>query len=423
MQRLLCPVETLYVAQRSRAVVSCTVAGGVDPQLLGAAFADLTAKHPPLRCRIAREEAGFVLQELDAPPRLVVREDTGDGYPQELNSPLPVGGPLARATLLCGPESDTVVLAIDHAIIDGHSAIALHHALWERYAELLAAPDTAPEPYRTEWPAPLSELLPPCPAAEADRYFDRRVAEVRSRPVELLPYDAAGTATGGRIEVARLVLAAGPTADLRRAAATAGVSVQGLLAAALLVTARRRLPGEGARTLGCLSPVDLRSRLAEPLPREVMVAAVTSHAQAFEVAPDGDLLALAGEVTGGLRAAVAAGQPLLEVRIMPRVPEFPPLLAATVIATNMGAVPPPPLPAGLELRELRLVPAREQYFPQAGRSPLMACVTTFDGRLAVEFPYWTECYTDTFMAGFRDEVRHLLLDLAAPAGPSGGAAS
>ncbi|WP_395293099.1 protein kinase [Kitasatospora hibisci] len=416
-------METLYVGQRSRAVISCAVSGGVDPQVLTAAFADLTAKHPPLRCRIAREDAGFVLQELDTPPRLVVRENADDGYADELNAPLPVGGPLARATLLRGAGTDTLVLVIDHTITDGHSAIALHHALWDRYAQLLAAPDTAPEPWCTDWPAPLTEQLPPCPEEEVARYFDRRVAAAKARPVELVPYDAAGGAESGRIEIARLRLDAERTVQLRSAAAAFGVSVQGLVAGALLVAARRRLPGEGPRTLGCLSPVDLRSRMTPPVPRELMIAAVTSNVQALDVAPDSEPVELARTVTGGLRRALEAGEPALEVRIMPRVGEFPPLMAGTVIATNMGAVAAPPLPEGLELLDVRLVPAREQYFPQAGRSPLMACVTTFDGRLAVEFPYWSECFSGPFMAALREDVQSVLLDLAALGGSAGSAAS
>ncbi|MGF1425694.1 phthiocerol/phthiodiolone dimycocerosyl transferase family protein [Kitasatospora sp. LaBMicrA B282] len=406
-------METLYVGQRIRAVVASTVAGGVDPELLAAAFTDLTARHPPLRCRIAHASSGFVLQELEAPPHLIVREDSGDGYAEELNSPLPVGGPLVRATLLRGTGYDIVVLVVDHVISDGLSAATLHHALWERYGRLVADPMTTPERLGSEWPPPVTSLLPPCPVEEVERYLDQRLLQVRARPVELLSYNAPRSSPGGRIEATRLVLAPGPTQDLRQAAVAAGVSVHGVVAAALLIAARWRLSGEGPRTLGCLSPIDLRSRLTEPLPREVMVAAATSHTQTFDVTPEEDLLALAGAVTRGLRTALESGQALLEARIMPRAPEFPQLLAATVIATNVGNLAGPPLPAGLELLDMRGSPAREQYYPRAGRSPVMAAVSTFAGRLAIEFPYWTECFSGPFMADFRDEVQALLLDLAA----------
>jgi hypothetical protein len=100
------------------------------------------------------------------------------------------------------------------------------------------------------------------------------------------------------------------------------------------------------------------------------------------------------------------------MRIMPEVPRNPALQTGTVIATNMGSVPGPRLPEGAEVTDVRLVPAREQYFPQAGRSPLMACVVSFDGRLAIEFPHYTACFSPAFMESLRDDVRSTLLAFA-----------
>jgi len=424
MQRLLCPVETLFVGQRSRAVVSCTVRGALDADLLATAFADLTARHPPLRCVIAAADvpesihwspagrgAGFALQELDVPPRLAHHAAGTRTYADELNTPLPLGGPLVRAALLEGADSTaTLVLSVDHAIADGHSAIALHHALWARYAQLLAG--AGPEPYCTDWPVPVSELLPPCQEDEAVRHFEQLVAA--ARPLEMLPHDGAPVSIGtGRIEVARLLLDRTRTAALRRAAYAGGVSVQGLVAAALLATARQRLGGEGPRTLGCLSPVDLRTRLEPPLPAETMVAAVTFHTDVFDIAPGEDTFARARAVTDSLKRALADGEPFRTTRVMARVAQVPALMLGTVIATNMGAVDAPPLPSDLDLLDLRLVPAREQYHPEAGRSPVLACVTTFDGRLAVEFPYWTGCFSPAATAAFRDGVGTELCRLSA----------
>ncbi|NUS13227.1 MAG: protein kinase [Streptomyces sp.] len=418
MQRPLCPVETMYVGQRSRAVVSCSVRGPVDDRLLAAAFTDLLARHPTLRCAIAPADGGFALRELDAPPRL---ETYGPGertYADEINTPLPVGGPLVRAVLMRGDGTHSVVLSVDHTISDGGSALALHDALWARYGVLLDAPDAPPEPYRTTWPVPVTELLPPCSEEEAARYFDERVRAVRARPVELLPHDAAPQAGGGRIEVARFVLDAEHTTALRAAASAAQVSVHGLIVAALLTTVRRRLGGDGPRSLSCFSPLDLRSRLTPPLPSELMVAAVSFHTETLDVAPDSDPLPLARQVRRGLNRAGLAGEPFTQMRVLARAAEFPAVMLSTVIATNLRAITGPRLPAGLELRDLRLVPARENYFPQAGRGPVMACITTFDGRLAVEFPYWTECFGGASMAAFSSEVRSALLDHVATRVPA-----
>ncbi|MEU0337022.1 protein kinase [Streptomyces sp. NPDC006193] len=443
MQRALCPVETLYVGQRSRAVLSCTLHGQVDTGALSAAFDAVTRTHPTLRARIAPDGEGFALRLLpeDERPRLITRTGGEDAYATELNTALPVGGPLSRAVLVSAPGGDRhlFVLVIDHTITDGHSSIAVHNALWDHYRALVegggdepAAAGSAAAPGDAEgspdWPQPVSRSLPDADPAATAAYLERRIEETRRHPVELVPYDvprpaAAGVGPGaepavdGRIEVCRLTLDEERTSGLRRTARRAGVSVHSLVAAALLSTARRRLEGDGPRTLGCLSPVDLRSRLSPALPALVMVPAVTTHLQTLGVALDTEPMELARTVHTRLRDFIARGDHCHEMRIAPEIPRNPALQLATVIATNMGVVPGPRLPAGLRAAEVRLVPAREQYFPQAGRSPVMACVVSFEGRLAIEFPHFTACFSPSFMQAFRDDVHAGLLAFADAAEP------
>lgn len=416
MRRALCPVETLYVGQRSRAVLSCEVRGRLDATLLARAYDTVLAEHPTLRSRIASDGDGyfFELLGLDERPRLHVRSDVDTAHDSELNDPLPLGGPLVRATVASDPPNSAqqrhlLVISVDHAVIDGHSAIALQNTVWDRYRALLADEPITPlrEP---DWPEPISSLLPPeDPATTAD-YLSRRLDEVTRKPVELLPYDGPGT--GGRIEVQRLLLDADRTTALREHARAQGVSVHGLVGAALMSVARARFGGDGPRVLGCLSPVDLRSRLEPPVPATEMVAAVATHLHALAVGLDPEPVALARELTAHLREAIAAGEHVLDMRLTPRVPAHPELQKATIIATNMGTVPGPRLPAELELIDVRLVPGREHYFPQAGRSPLMACIVSFNGRLAIELPHHTACFSAGFMRAFRDAVRSALLSMS-----------
>ncbi|MFJ9024927.1 condensation domain-containing protein [Streptomyces sp. NPDC102259] len=415
MRRALCPVETLYVGQRSRAVLSCTLRGRLDIETLSAAFDAVTEAHPALRTRIVPDGEGFALDLLDEAgrPRLSTRTGAAeDAYATELNTPLPVGGPLSRAVLVSAPEGDghLFVLSVDHTVVDGHSGIALHNEIWDRYRALAegeerpGAADSTPG-----WAVPVSELLPAVDEAATAAYLELRAAEARRHPAELVAYDVTeASAVDGRIEVCRLTLDEEHTGRLRRSARAAGVSVHALVAAALLTTARRCLPGDGPRTLGCLSPVDLRSRLSPPVPALVMVPAVTTHLQTLDVAPESDPVELARTVHARLGDFVAGDGPYHEMRITPEIPRNPTLQLATVIATNMGVVPGPRLPKGLEATDVRLVPAREQYFPAAGRSPVMACVVAFEGRLAIEFPYFTACFSPAFVRAFRDGVRAVL---------------
>ncbi|AYL34206.1 phthiocerol/phthiodiolone dimycocerosyl transferase family protein [Streptomyces fungicidicus] len=419
MHRALCPVETLYVSQRSRAVLSCTLRGPVDVAALSAAFDATTEANPPLRSRIEQDGAGHLLRVLDADelPRLVTRTgDEAEAYAAELNRPLPLGGPLSRAVLVSAPGGDRhlFVLVIDHTITDGHSSIALHNALWDRYRQLVeGGTGESADPEGPRWPEPVSRLLPAVDDADTTKYLAGRLEEVRRHPVELVPYDAAlgeGADAGGHIEVRRTTLDADLTSRLRRTARASGVSVHALISATLLVTARRRLPGDdGARTLGCLSPVDLRSRLSPPLPASAPVPAVTTHLQSLQVSAGSEPLEVARAVHARLSDFLSRGDHVHEMRITPEIRRNPALQLATVIATNMGVVPGPRLPGGLRAVDVRLVPGREHYFPQAGRSPVMACVVSFEGRLSIEFPHSTACYSPDFMRAFRDDVRAGLL--------------
>ncbi|GAA2264387.1 hypothetical protein GCM10010145_44470 [Streptomyces ruber] len=424
MQRELCPVETLYVGQRSRAVLSCALRGPVDVAALSTAFDTVTAGQPTLRARIVPDGTGFALRLLgeDDRPRLSVRTgDLEEAYAAELNTPLPVGGPLARAALVSEPDGDRhlLVLLVDHTITDGHSAIALHNTLWERYRAIVergAEPPVAVSP----WPRPVSLSLPPADEADIAAYLERRSEEARRHPVELVSYDVPRPAADeGHIEVRRLTLGLEATTRLRESARRAGVSVHALVSAAVLMTARRRLEGNGPRTLGCLSPVDLRSRLASPVPASVMVAAVTTHLQTVEVSEETEPLALARSVHARINDFITRGDHFREMRITPEIPRNPALQTGTVIVTNMGVVPGPRLPEGLRATDVRLVPGREQYFPQAGRSPVMACVVSFEGRLAIEFPHFTACFSPSFMRAFRDDVLDGLLAFAGTAEPAG----
>ncbi|MFE9355074.1 condensation domain-containing protein [Streptomyces olivaceoviridis] len=426
MHRALCPVETLYVGQRSRAVLSCTLRGRVDIEALTAAFRAVTQANPTLRSRIVADGTGHALALLDEAerPRLETRAgELAEAYATELNRPLPVGGPLSRAVLVSAPDGTDhlFVLVVDHTVTDGHSSIALHNTLWDHYRSLVTDEQSqsvqADVPDARDWPEPVSTLLPPADEADTAAYLDARVTQTKRHPVELVPYDTAHTpdqapaagAGEGHIEVCRLTLDTEHTTRLRERARQAGVSVHALIAAALLSTARRRLGGEDSRTLGCLSPVDLRSRLTPPLPASVMVPAVTTHLQTLEVAATSDPLELARTVHARVSDFIAGGGHFHEMRITPEIPNNPALQLATVIVTNMGVVPGPRLPGDLRVVDVRLVPAREHYFPQAGRSPVMACVVSFEGRLAIEFPHYTACFSPSFMRAFRDEVLDGLL--------------
>jgi len=415
MHRTLCPVEKFYIVQRSRAVIPCTVHGDVDEKLLAAAFAAKVAEHPSLRCRIEQAGEACVLQPLEEPdlPGLVVRPGGPTAFSAELNTPLLMGGPLVRAVLLRGEAEHTTVLSVDHTISDGHSAIALHDALWRTYSALADGKSITPAGAGGSWPDPVTDRLPPCPKEELEQYLARRIERTRRFPIAALPYEAVETDGAGHrqgVDVRRVLLQPGQTTRLVRFSKAAEVSVHGLVSAALLIALRRKLGADAnARALGCLSPLDLRARLTPPLQREVMVPAVASYLDVLEVTDDADPLSLGRQVTANLHAAIERGDFIQEARILSLAVSNPALLTASVIVTNLGCHPSPPTPRGLDVTDVRLIPVREHYYPEAGKGPLMACVVSFDNRLSIELPYSTECFSHEQIREIRNSVQTTLL--------------
>ncbi|WP_327321220.1 protein kinase [Streptomyces sp. NBC_01210] len=396
-------------------MLSCTVRGDIDEKLLAAAFAAKVAQHPPLRSRVRHEGKGYFLETVGETelPRLTVRPNGPSAFTNELNASLPIGGPLVRAVLLRGDIEHKVVLVLDHVITDGHSAIALQHAMWRTYSALVDGTCDTKGNAAESWPPAVTDLLPPWSAKEAEHYLARRTENVRRCPVSLLPYEAACTDIAGhrpRVEVQRVLFESGPTTRLVRLAKAADMSVHGLVSAAFLIAIRRQLGGEaGTRSLGCLSPVDLRSRLTPPLKREAMVPAVSSYLDVLHVAEDTDPLELGREVTANLKSAIDRGDIAREIRILPELVWNPGLMTASVIVTNMGAVDDPLVPNTLDITDVRLIPARDHYYPEAGRGPVMGCVVSFNNRLGIELPYSSECFSHKQIRDLSSSVYTTLL--------------
>ncbi|QHC20448.1 phthiocerol/phthiodiolone dimycocerosyl transferase family protein [Streptomyces sp. GS7] len=417
-------------ATRSRVTVVCTVrgeAGGVDEKLLAQAFATAVGRHPSLRSRIRQDgPVAYSFQPLESGlPELQVRPGGPSALAEEINTALPPGGALVRAVLLRGEDGevggdgedgDTFVLSVDHTITDGQSALALNHSLWRAYAALADGTFTAPEAAGQDLPAPLSARLTPYPQEDLAAYVAARGAQVHGVSMGFLPYAAAGrerTGQGPLMDVARVRLTVEETARLVGAAKAGGVSVHGLVVAALLIAIRQQLGGQPAdRRLGSMTPVDLRSRLSPPLDGEVLVPAASFFFDVLDVPDDADPVALGRRVVDNLRAAMERGDLAREILAAPQVLRDPSLMRASLVTTNLGSMPVPGLPSGLEITDMRCFALGNASFPQAGRGPLGAAVLTVHGRLGIEFPHSTDCFTPEQLRDACDSVRATLTGLA-----------
>jgi hypothetical protein len=397
--RPLCPVEELHVDERSRAVVTVEVEGDLDLDALTAAWSRTLDTHPTVDSRIVPHGSGSALEPLGPGnrPGLTVLAPEGDAMTAVASAPLPVGDAVARLSAAVRGSAATVGLAVDHVVTDGKSALALTATLWRNYAAVLAGEPARPA--AATWPATVSERLPTVPEDAVAALLTERLERARHRPIALLPYTAAGNdappAGQQPVHDTRITLSADRTVDLAAGARSLDTSVHGVTAAALLLAVREELDGHDTGALGCLSPVDLRSRVEPPVPADVMLPLVSSFPDVLDVAPREGLEhvgALARRVTKGLRGALSDGGWAVETALLAHLADHPDLLDTTVIVSNMGRVAGPPSPPGLRLHDTRLTAGREDYFPQFGQGPLFTCVTAIDGAFAIEFSYSPVCF-------------------------------
>ncbi|GAA2529709.1 phthiocerol/phthiodiolone dimycocerosyl transferase family protein [Pilimelia columellifera] len=419
MRRELSRSELMYTGEiRAQILIICTVRGGVDPVLLDRALSAALAGQPSLRSRLTRDgERWFLtLLEPEKLPRLTVRPNGPDAQVREYNTPLPVGGPLVRAVLLAGADEDTLVLGVDHAICDGRSANELCYRLWRIYAEIETGTYEPPVAPRESWPAPIDDLLPPRAEEELEAHVRIRLERAAGAPVALLPFLAVredAEPPEGMMTSCRLLLTRVETNRVLAGAKDAGVPLNGYVAAALLAALRDQLPPEyDDHRLGCFNAVDLRDRVATPFGREEMVPTAAWHQTLAEVPRGADLVSLGNQLNADLREAVERGGPALELQAIDRLLAHPTVWALSLMLSNVGRIDGPASPPGLKIVDMRQFAVNSKWNPERGRGPVLAEPMTVRGRLSIEMPYSTQCFTSAQMTAIHDHVRKALGRLA-----------
>ncbi|AOR34247.1 hypothetical protein BFF78_27180 [Streptomyces fodineus] len=409
----------MYVGEiRTQAVTVCVVRGGVDPELLDAAFSAVLAEHLPLRCRIEKDGEDFYLSPLQPGelPRLRVRPDGPGVQVEEYNKPLHLGGPLARAVLLTGSDEDTVIFGLDHAICDGRTATAFCNRVWQRYGDIQAAAGNwAPEAVPQEFPPALDDLLPPRTDAELDAYVQERLRRAEGAPVASLPYLAAPSAAevpaDRTMNTRRLRLTEAETAGLLAFAKHAGVTVNGLVGAVLLTAVRSGLPADQAgHRLSVFSAVDLRDQVA--LSRDAMVPTASWYRDLLDVPAGADPVKLGRRITEELRAGIERGDTVLEMQALSRLLRHPQVWPTSLMLTSTGRLAGPPSPKGLEIVDMTKFGLSSKWNPDTPGGPLIAQPTTIYDRFSIEMPYSTQCFTTEQMDRIHDHILTSLRDCA-----------
>ncbi|MFJ9428734.1 amino acid adenylation domain-containing protein [Streptomyces sp. NPDC101490] len=220
--------------------------GGLDPEALAAALADVTARHEPLRTAFAEHDGTLVRRPVPAPVLAVEDCPDLDARIAELaaSDAEAEQAPPVRARLLTAPDgSQAVVFTLHYLAVDEWSVVPLFRDLTTAYGARAEgrAPELSPLPVSyTDYARWAREVLgdPADPDSRGNQQLDHWRRTLQGAPLELaLPSDgpadapaAAGRPAAGQVE---FVLDERLHADVDQLARTTGTSMFMVLHAAL----------------------------------------------------------------------------------------------------------------------------------------------------------------------------------------------
>ncbi|MFA4081478.1 phthiocerol/phthiodiolone dimycocerosyl transferase family protein [Mycobacteroides salmoniphilum] len=359
----------MFAGNRSTVAYSAFGIGALDIGALTTAFHALLASYPVLNTQIVPAGHGYALQHAPHQPALQVRTCTA----------LPRAGftivdPHAVCAIDVAQRGNDfrLTLLTHHSIADAGAALNYLEVLCSLYTHVVetgSAGTIRSHPLAISLERFLAErgyVIPePCapPAPRAETTVDSTVV-VRHGRTRL-----------GREQTTRLF-------DAARAV---GLTVHGIVCAAILLAAHALSRSQGQITFGITSSVDLRTRTGAPIAAAQGTVIQGADTAILAVAPDDDPLRLARAVLDSLAGGLAdhsVHQAFL------RYPQPQQSIENPLMVTNWGQIPPLRLPEGLRVHDFRATVRGWRIGLRATTLPPSFFITTCDGRLSLDHPVW-----------------------------------
>lgn len=384
--RVLGASEQRFVRAGTYTGRSVTVVGGLDTTALGAAFSALQQAYPVVTCRIAEDATGrgYLLRPGE---HSLAGMTASPGDPDIVRIPAEPIDPAKQLAYLDVVLSDRgrsrVTLFAHHSIADAGHCVELLSRLWDFYTDYVESGTTTVVPH--DYPQSLEWHAAARGIARSSISGFEDVTRPLPSEVAVIPPEPAISAPATLVRPRRIMLDEAATGRIIGLGRYPDVTVNGLVTAALLRAFASEKSGDPV-PLGCLYPVDLRTRLEPPVPRAEGTNMAGLASFAAEVDRCADILELAQRISSRLRHDLAEGI------VAQSVLHFPDYFGATrihsltghVAVTNTGAVPAFRLPATIALTDYEIVYLSAHPRPSAGASAAVTfLVYTFEGRLTV----------------------------------------
>ncbi|MFI6173107.1 hypothetical protein ACIBCN_40455 [Nocardia sp. NPDC051052] len=387
--RPLAPSERMYASAGVYVGYAVEVSGRLDVAALSAAYEAVVRAYPVLGARLEpAEDGGYVLVgSTGAAPEISVVDDASGRL--VIDQKLDQRAALSAVCVVRDGATASVALLTHHSVADAYHSLTVLAELWSCYTDVVAgrSPERKVHPY----PVSIEELL-------AERGIEKMTGPVSAEQptVAMTPTEAEPTPDDWSMapQVSRCRLSVAETAALVALGHREGVTINGLVSAAILLSEAeiRALPLTGIQYI---YPVDLRTRIT-PAVGLTDGTDLLGFATYTPAEPTG-LLELAHGICESLWAGLADGT----VRQTPlHIPDMAETVTAPdpglVIVSNWGRVPDLRVPEGLRINDFRsTVTATAE--PEAGppQQPTggTCILSTFGGRLSIEIHHLTSTAT------------------------------
>lgn len=349
--RKLAHSEEVFAQYEVFTAVTVHLHGRVDADALAEAFDALVDAHPILASHLEQGPDGVwnLVGDDMMHAGIVVDDTTKTSDTHEIK--LDQSQTLLNMRLTLHESTSELTIFLHHSIADGHHGAGLFDELFSRYTDVVATGDPGPVVPQAA-PQPLEVILE-----------DRGVKKLGMTGVErflpvMFAYDLppsvkpALVATPGQpqpVPVTRIRLTEQETADLVEFGRENRVSVNTLVAAAILMT-EWRLRETPHVPIPYVYPVDLRYFLSPPVAPTEATNLVGVATYLAEIGPDTDIVDLATDIGATFRSDIADGvvqQSGLNFGVA--FEGTPAGLPPLVFCTDVSALPSVRMPEGIEL--------------------------------------------------------------------------
>ncbi len=347
--RKLSHSEEVFAQYEVFTAITARLRGRVDAEALAEAFDALVDEHPILASHLEQSpDGGWSLVSDDMLHTGIAVEESADGAAE---IKLDQAETLLNLRLRLRGNISEVTIFLHHSIADGHHAAGLLDELFSRYTDVVTTGDPGPVNPQPA-PQPLEVVLEQRGVKKlgvtgVERFLPAMFAY--DLPPSVKPDLIATPGVPQPVPVTRARLTEQETADLAEFARENRVSVNTVVAAAILMT-EWRLRGTPHVPIPYVYPVDLRYFLSPPVAPTEATNLVGVATYLAEIGPDTDIVDLATDIGATFRSDIADGvvqQSGLNFGVA--FEGTPAGLPPLVFCTDVSAVPSVRMPSDIEL--------------------------------------------------------------------------